>query len=140
MGQGGQDGQADGQEVQIHRVDSGGSGVVHRDGYIHLCDQAPHDVAGQDQEGRGGHVDDGNHQGRVGKGERDVKNLSVMVKNQEGLAENLLNGWYRGEEGLFLTGWSRHFVAKYPNLGLVGGVKKSGESTKIKTASCQLEN
>ena len=44
----------------------------------------------------------------VGKVERDVENVLRMVKNQEGLAENLLNGWYRGEEGLFLTGWSRH--------------------------------
>ena len=34
----------------------------------------------------------------VGKVEGCMKNVSGMVKNQEGLAENLLNGWYRGEE------------------------------------------
>ena len=39
----------------------------------------------------------------VGKVERDGENVSVMVKNKERLAENLLNGWYRGEERLFLT-------------------------------------
>ena len=41
----------------------------------------------------------------VGKVERDVENVLRMVKNQERLAENL---GYRGEEGLFLMGWSRH--------------------------------
>jgi hypothetical protein len=39
----------------------------------------------------------------VGKVEREGENVSVMVKNKERLAENLLNGWYRGEERLFLT-------------------------------------
>jgi hypothetical protein len=46
---------------KIHRVDIGGSGVVHRDGDIHLCDQAPHHGAEKDQEGRGDRVGDGNH-------------------------------------------------------------------------------
>ena len=35
----------------------------------------------------------------VGKLERDGENVSGM----ERLAENLINGWYRGEERLFLT-------------------------------------
>ena len=39
----------------------------------------------------------------VGKLERDRENVSGMVKNKERLAENLINGWYRGEERLFLT-------------------------------------
>ena len=60
MGQGGQDGQADGQEVKIHR-DSGGSGVFHQDGDIHLRDQATQHGAEQDKQGRGDRVGDGNH-------------------------------------------------------------------------------
>ena len=56
-------------------MDSGGSGLFHRDGGINLCDQAPYHGAGQDQEGGVDHVDDGNHQegggeGEEGRGER----------------------------------------------------------------------
>ena len=33
-----------------------------------------------------------------------------------------------------------NFVVKFPNLGLVGGGNKTGESIIVKTASCQSEN
>ena len=39
----------------------------------------------------------------VRKVERDGENVSGMVKNKERLGENLLNGWFRGEERMFLT-------------------------------------
>jgi hypothetical protein len=76
VGQGGHEGQADGQEVNFHLVDSGGSGEVHQDGDAHLYDQ----------KGLIGHVDDGNHQGDGGEGGVGCGDRVGMVKNQKRLA------------------------------------------------------
>ena len=51
-----QEGQADGQEIDCHQVDSVGSGEVQQGGdkYLNLRDQAPHQGAEQDQGGHEG--------------------------------------------------------------------------------------
>jgi hypothetical protein len=100
------------------------------DRHLHLRDQAPHQGAEQDQEGRGGRVDDDNHQGdgggggdgheqRVGDGQEQVKSgrkpVKWVVLRRRGIVP----------DGMVQT---RHqnFAVKFPNLGMMGSCNQTG--------------